>query len=345
MASDLTQASEPAFRLRIIVLGSCLVLANLGIWMWALILFRHSPVLLGNALIAYGFGLRHAVDADHIAAIDNVTRQLIQMGKRPLTLGLWFAIGHSTLVVIATLGTIVLSHTLQDHLEIWRNIGGVISTVISAGFLFILALINLLVLHSTWQTYRNVKKHGEEKPETIEKILAQKGVLARFLRPLFQLVSKSWHMVFLGFLFGLGFDTATEVSLLGLSASEASRGIAIASIMIFPALFAAGMSLIDTADGVLMTGAYQWAFVDPLRKLRYNIAITLVSVLVALVIGSIEVLNLVADQFNAQGKLWNLVASLGDNFNTLGFIVIGLFALAWAGSAVIYRYGKDKPSV
>ncbi|MFT8719465.1 HoxN/HupN/NixA family nickel/cobalt transporter [Acetobacter sp.] len=342
MVSDLAQGHKPALRLRIIMLGTCLVLTNLGIWVWSLVLFRHSPVLLGNALIAYGFGLRHAVDADHIAAIDNVTRQFIQMGKRPLTLGLWFAIGHSTLVVIATFGTIVLSHTLQDHLEIWRNIGGVISTVISAGFLFILALINLLVLYSTWQTYRNVKKHGEEKPETIEKILPQKGVLARFLRPLFQLVSKSWHMFFLGFLFGLGFDTATEVSLLGLSASEASRGIAIASIMIFPALFAAGMSLIDTADGVLMTGAYQWAFVDPLRKLRYNIVITLVSVLVALVIGSIETLNLIADQFNAQGKLWNLVSSLGESFNTLGFIFVGMFAVSWSGAVIVYRYRKTK---
>lgn len=345
MASDLALGHPPTLRLRIIVLGTCLVLANLGIWIWALVLFRHSPVLLGNALIAYGFGLRHAVDADHIAAIDNVTRQLIQMGKRPLTLGLWFALGHSTLVVIAAFSTIMLSNALQDRLEAWRNIGGVISTVISAAFLFILALINLLVLLSTWKTYRNARKHPEEKPENIEKLLEQKGILARLLRPLFKLVSKSWHMFFLGFLFGLGFDTATEVSLLGLSASEASRGIAVASIMIFPALFAAGMSLIDTADGVLMTGAYQWAFVDPLRKLRYNIAITLVSVLVALVIGSIETLDLIADQFNAQGKFWNIVSSLGDHFNTLGFVVIGMFALAWAGSAVIYRYGRRKQSV
>lgn len=324
------------------MLGICLLLANLGIWIWTLVLFRHSPVLLGNALIAYGFGLRHAVDADHIAAIDNVTRQLIQAGKRPLTLGLWFAMGHSTIVMIATFSTIMLSHTLQDRLDAWRDIGGVISTVVSATFLFVLALINLLVLLSTWKTYRNAKKHPEEKPDSIEKLLEQKGVLARFLRPLFKLVSKSWHMFFLGFLFGLGFDTATEVSLLGLSASEASHGIALASIMVFPALFAAGMSLIDTADGVLMTGAYQWAFVDPLRKLRYNIAITLVSVLVALIIGSIETLNLIADQFNIQGKLWNMMASLGESFNTLGFIVIALFALAWAGSAIIYRYGKYK---
>ncbi|MCH4092268.1 HoxN/HupN/NixA family nickel/cobalt transporter [Acetobacter sp.] len=345
MASDPARRRQAALPLRIIVLGTCLVLANLAIWFWALLLFRQSPVLLGNALIAYGFGLRHAVDADHIAAIDNVTRQFIQRGKRSLTLGLWFALGHSTLVVIATFGTIVLSHALQDHLGTWRDIGSVVGTLISAGFLFILALTNLLVLRSTWRTYRKLRDHPEENPDIFEKISEQNGVLTRFFRPLFRLISKSWHMFFLGFLFSLGFDTATEVSLLGLSASEASHGIAVASIMMFPALFAAGMSLVDTADGVLMTGAYQWAFVDPLRKLRYNIAITLVSALVALVIGSIEMLDLVADRFNLRGKLWNIAASLGEHFNTLGLIIIGMFVLACAGSALLYRYGKNKQPV
>lgn len=333
---------EKSLRLRISVLGLCLILANLALWVWSFVLLRDRPLLLGNALLAYGFGLRHAVDADHIASIDNVTRKFIQMGRQPLLTGFWFAIGHSLIVVLAALGTALLSQAMQDRFGAWRDIGSVTGTLISAGFLFALAITNFIVLRGAWRAWRHVKAGGAVEEIDIDALLAKGGVLARLLTPLFRLVSKSWHMVLLGFLFGLGFDTATEVSLLGLSASQASHGVSIATIMIFPALFAAGMALIDTADGVLMLGAYRWAFVDPLRKLRYNIIITLISVIVAIGIGSIETLKLLGDKIGFEGRFWQLVSLVSDSFNQIGFIVIGLFVLAWMLSLVFYRVDRRR---
>ncbi|GBQ09345.1 HoxN/HupN/NixA family nickel/cobalt transporter [Swaminathania salitolerans] len=323
-------------RTRVLALGGGLFAVNLGLWVWTFLLFRGHPLLLGNALLAYGFGLRHAVDADHIASIDNVTRKFVQMGRMPVLTGFWFAIGHSLIVVLAALGTALLSHALQDRFGAWRDIGSVASTLVSAGFLFALAVTNFVVLCGAWKAYRALRQ-GRSVAQIEQDALARGGLLARLLSPLFRLVTRSWHMVLLGFLFGLGFDTATEVSLLGLSASEATRGVSVASIMIFPALFAAGMALIDTADGVLMLGAYRWAFVDPMRKLRYNIAITLVSVIVAVGIGSIETLRLLGDRIGFSGAAWRVVIALSDSFNTIGFIVIGVFILAWGASLFLAR--------
>jgi len=324
------------------LLGVSLVLANLMLWVWSFMLLRDKPLLLGNALLAYGFGLRHAVDADHIASIDNVTRKFIQMGRQPLLTGFWFAIGHSLIVVLAALGTALLSQAMQSRFEAWRDVGSIAGTLISAGFLFALAITNFIVLRGAWRAWRHVQAGGAIEEIDIDAMLSRGGILARLLMPLFRLVSRSWHMILLGFLFGLGFDTATEVSLLGLSASQASQGISLATIMIFPALFAAGMALIDTADGVLMLGAYRWAFVDPLRKLRYNIIITLISVIVAVGIGSIETLKLLGDKIGFEGRFWRLVSFVSDSFNQIGFIVIGLFVLAWMLSLVFHRVEKRR---
>ena len=326
-----------SLRMRVTILGVALLLVNAALWIWSFILFRDRPLLLGNALLAYGFGLRHAVDADHIASIDNVTRKFIQMGRQPLLTGFWFAIGHSLVVVLAALGTALLSQAMQDRFGAWRAVGGMASTLISAGFLFALAITNFIVLRGAWRAWRHVRAGGAIEEEDIDALMSRGGILSRLLYPLFRLVSRSWHMVLLGFLFGLGFDTATEVSLLGLSASQASRGVSLSAIMIFPALFAAGMALVDTADGVLMLGAYRWAFVDPLRKLRYNIVITLVSVIVAVGIGSIETLKLLGDQIGFAGRFLNAVSALSDSFNQIGFIVIGLFVLAWMLSLLLHR--------
>ena len=321
----------------IIGIYSVLILANLAVWAWALLLFRDQPVLLGTALLAYGFGLRHAVDADHIAAIDNVTRKLMQEGKRPVGVGFFFALGHSTVVVLAAAAVAGTATALAGSFDQFTAIGGVVGTLISALFLFAIAIANLIILRGVWQTFQHVRRGGSYVEEDFDILLNSRGLLARLFRPLFRLITRSWHMFPLGFLFGLGFDTATEVALLGISATQAAKGISIWSIMVFPALFAAGMSLIDTTDGVLMLGAYDWAFIKPIRKLYYNLTITSVSVVVAVLIGGIEALGLLGDQLELQGWFWDGIGSLNDNFNTLGFAIIGLFIAAWALSYAIYK--------
>ncbi len=325
-----------SLRASVAAVYALLLLINLAAWAWAVLIFRHQPVLLGTALLAYGFGLRHAVDADHIAAIDNVTRKLMQEGKRPVTVGFFFAMGHSTVVILAAAGIALTAAAL--HLEKARSVGGIISTSVSAAFLFAIAVMNLLIFFSVWRTFRHVKRGGSFVEEDFDLLLNKRGFTARLFRPLFGLIRRSWHMFPLGFLFGLGFDTATEVALLGIAATQAAKGVSIWSIMVFPALFAAGMSLIDTTDGILMLGAYDWAYVKPIRKLFYNMTITLVSVVIAVLIGGIEALGLLMQQMQLSGPFWKVVGLLNDNFNSLGFIIIGIFVIAWVGSVFIYRY-------
>jgi nickel/cobalt transporter (NiCoT) family protein len=321
-------------------------LANLGVWGWAVLVFGDQPVLLGTALLAYGFGLRHAVDADHIAAIDNVTRKLMQEGKRPVGLGLYFALGHSTIVILAAAGVAGTATALAGSFDWFKAVGSVIGTGVSALFLFAIAAANLLILCGVWRTFQHVRKGGRYEEEDLDFLLNNRGLLARLFRPLFRLISKSWHMYPLGFLFGLGFDTATEVALLAVSATAAAKGVSIWSIMMFPALFAAGMSLIDTTDGILMLGAYNWAFIKPLRKLYYNLTITFVSVVVAVLIGGVETLGLMGDQFAIKGAFRDGLGALNGNFTALGVAIIGLFIAAWVGSVIVYRYtGLDKPQM
>jgi nickel/cobalt transporter (NiCoT) family protein len=314
-----------------------LAVANLVAWAWALIAFRAHPVLLGTAFLAYTFGLRHAVDADHIAAIDNVTRKLMQAGKRPVSVGFFFALGHSTIVVLASLTIAATTAALQSRFASLKEVGGLIGTGVSALFLFAVALANLIILGGVCRAFREVRRGGSYVEDDFDRLLAQRGLLARLFRPVFRLVTKSWHMYPLGFLFGLGFDTATEIAVLGISAAEASRGLSIWSIMVFPALFAAGMSLIDTTDGVLMLGAYGWAFARPIRRLYYNLTITAVSVLVAVIVGGIEVLGLIGGQLALDGPFWGFVGTLNDNFGALGYLIIAIFALSWLVSIAIYR--------
>jgi nickel/cobalt transporter (NiCoT) family protein len=327
-------------------LYTLLIVANVGVWVWAFYTFRHMPVMLGTALLAYSFGLRHAVDADHIAAIDNVTRKLMQEGKRPVGVGFWFSVGHSAVVVLVALAIAVTTTALAGTIGSWKNVGGIVSTSVSTLFLFAVAAMNIIILAGVWKTFRHVRRGGAFQDQDFDLLLNSRGLLARVFRPLFRVVTQSWHMLPLGFLFGLGFDTATEVALLGISATQAGQGMSIWSIMVFPALFAAGMSLIDTTDGVLMLGAYNWAFVKPMRKLYYNLVITAVSVVVAMLVGGIEGLRLIGDQLGLDGWFWDSVGALNDNFNGLGFAIIGVFILAWAVSLIIYRYaGLDELEV
>jgi high-affinity nickel-transport protein len=316
---------------------AALIAANIGCWIWAFVIFADNTMMLGTALLAWSLGLRHAVDADHIAAIDNVTRKLMQDGQRPLTVGFWFAIGHSGIVLIAAV-TIAIAANALSRVEAVGAIGGTIATIISATFLFTIAAMNLVILRSVVKTFNHVRNGGAYDDEDMDILLGNRGLLARIFRPLFRLVTRSWHMAPLGFLFGLGFDTATEVAILGLSAGQAANGLSISTVLIFPLLFAVGMALIDTADGALMMGAYQWAFVKPIRKLYYNITITLVSAIVALLIGGIEAAALLGDKLGLTGGIWTVAADLGEHFNSLGFFIVGLFALCWLVSWAIYRW-------
>src|SRR5271154_5450308 len=325
-------------RAKVIGIYGILLVFNLTVWLWAIVAFRPYPLLLGTALLAYGFGLRHAVDADHIAAIDNVTRKLMQEGKRPVGVGFFFAIGHSTVVILAAAGVAATATALAGSFDWFKAVGGVIGTSVSALFLFAIAAANLIILRGVWRTFRHVRQGGRYVEEDFDLLLNSRGLLARLFRPLFRLISRSWHMYPLGLLFGLGFDTATEVALLGISATAAAKGTSIWSIMLFPALFAAGMSLIDATDGILMLGAYNWAFIKPIRKLYYNLTITVVSVVVAVLIGGVEALGLLGDQFALKGAFWEGVGALNDNFTALGVAIIGLFIAAWVGSVIVYRY-------
>ena len=321
-------------------LFAVLILLNLASWAWALISFHAFPVLLGMALLAYTLGLRHAVDADHIAAIDNVTRKLMQQGQRPAGVGFYFSLGHSTIVVGLSIVIALTSIALKDRFQSLQAIGGTIGAAISAFFLLAIAAVNLVILFAIFRTFRAAKAGTPYVDEDLDLILAQRGFLGRIFRSLFRLINHSWQMYFVGFLFGLGFDTATEVGVLGISAAEASKGLTIWSILVFPALFTAGMALVDSLDSVLMVGAYGWAFVKPIRKLYYNMTITSVSIIVALIIGGIETLALVGDQFSLKGKFWDTVGSLNGNFGTLGFMVIGVFVVAWTVSLLIYRMNR-----
>ncbi len=327
-------------RARIAAIYGILLVFNVGAWVCASIAFRHYPVLLGTALLAYSFGLRHAVDADHIAAIDNVTRKLMQDGKRPVAVGFMFSLGHSTVVVLGAAAIAGAALTLQHRLDAFRNIAGVIGTLVSAFFLFAIAIVNLIILRSIYRTFVSVRRGEPYVEEDFNLLLAGRGFLSRMFRPVFRMITRSWHMYPLGFLFGLGFDTATEIGLLGISAAEAARGLSFWAILVFPMLFAAGMSLIDTTDNILMLGAYGWAFVKPVRKLYYNITITSVSVVVALVVGGIEAMGLMAAQFNLKGVVWDAVTRLNDNFGTLGYFIVGLFALSWIVSIAFYKWRR-----
>jgi nickel/cobalt transporter (NiCoT) family protein len=311
---------------------------NVAIWALAFIEFADRPTLLGTALLAYILGLRHAVDADHIAAIDNVVRKLMNENKRPLSVGLFFSLGHSTVVVLATVAIAFSAASLQARFATLRGTGGVIGTAVSATFLLLIALINVMILRNVWSSFQHVRRGASMEADHLNMLLAGEGLLARLFRPLFRVVSKSWHMYPLGFLFGLGFDTATEIGLLGISASQASQGMSPLLILIFPALFTAGMTLVDTTDGVFMIGAYGWAFVNPLRKLWYNLTITAISIAVAALIGGIEALGLIASKLNLTGAFWETINALNDDLAYFGLVTIALFLLSWVISALVFRW-------
>jgi high-affinity nickel-transport protein len=340
--ANLFNDKQENIRGKVFAVTLLLFVFNAAAWLWAIVAFHNYPVLLGAAALAYSFGLRHAFDADHIAAIDNVTRKFIQEGRRPVGVGLFFSLGHSTIVVALTVAIAVATTELQGRFETFKSFAGVVGTLVSALFLFAIAIANIIVLASVWWTFQTVKSGGRFVEEDLDLMLANRGLLGRLFRRFFRLIERSWQMYPLGVLFGLGFDTATEVGLLGISATQASQGLSIWSILVFPALFTAGMTLIDTTDSILMLSAYGWAFIKPIRKLYYNLTITAVSVIVAVIVGGLETLNLIGLQLGLAdgGRFWGAVGSLNDNFGVLGYVIVGVFLAAWAISYVVYRVNR-----
>jgi high-affinity nickel-transport protein len=314
-----------------------LIALNLGAWALAFWAFSSRPILLGTALLAFTFGLRHAVDADHICAIDNVTRKLMQERQRPLGVGFFFSLGHSTVVVALSLAIAVAAAIVKDQLPSLQQAGVLVGSSISATFLLLVGAINLIVLLEIFAAFARARSGQAIEDHTLDAMLDRRGLIGRFFRPLLKIVDRSWKMYPIGLLFGLGFDTATEVALLGIAAVEAGKGLPVFDILLFPLLFTAGMSLVDTTDGIVMLGAYGWAFVKPVRKLYYNLVITLVSVLVALIVGTIEAVSVVAFQLRLSGGMWDAIKAVNDNFGTLGFIIIGLFVGSWLVSIGIYK--------
>ncbi len=307
-------------------------------WAAALAMFHAQPVLLGLAVLAYSLGLRHAVDADHIAAIDNTTRKLMQSGQRPLGVGLFFSLGHSTVVILASVLVALGAGAATGSFGSLHSAGNLVGTLVSASFLLTIAVLNLMVLASIVGALRRARPGTlAQAAAGLPELLAQRGLLVRLCRPLFRLITRSWHMYPLGMLFGLGFDTATEIAVVGLAATQASNGLALGSTLLFPLLFAAGMSLVDTLDSTLMLGVYGWALIDPVRKLRYNLAITGLSVLIALLIAATELLGLAGERLNLTGPLWRVVAALTGHFAVIGYLIVGLFVLCWLASAGFTR--------
>ena len=345
LISKLLADGDSHLRSRLIGVYAFLIGANVLIWAWALGVLHDKPVLLGTALLAYSFGLRHAVDADHIAAIDNVTRKLMQQGQRPVGVGFYFSLGHSAVVVVLSVAVAFAATAVSGSFDSLKAFGDVVGTSISALFLFAIAILQHPRADLDLAHLQAVRRGEPFVENDFDLLLNSRGFLSRMFRPLFRLVSKSWHMLPIGFLFGLGLrhrDRSRAVRHFGHSGLE--RRLA-ATILVFPALFAAGMSLVDTTDGVLMLGAYGWAFMKPLRKLYYNMTITAVSVVVAVVVGGLETLNLIGDQLGLTdgGGFWGAIGAINDNFGILGYIIIGIFALSWIGSVAFYKFkGYDK---
>ena len=318
-----------------------ILLLNISAWSSALLLFQQHPLLLGTALLSFGLGLRHAVDADHIAAIDNVTRKLIQTGQHPIGVGFFFALGHSTIVLLACIAIAWTSAQLATRFDGVKEIGSLIGTLVSAFFLFVIAAVNALILWSTYKTWRRYKQTGHFTEESIDLLGPSTGLLGRLIKPAFRLISRSWHMYPLGFLFGLGFDTATEIALLGIAATQSTAGLSPWAIMVFPLLFCAGMTLVDTLNGHLMIGAYGWVQAQPERKILYNLTITGISVVTAVAIGLVEIVSLAGDTLMLQGFFVETAESISEHFSVLGFGIIVLYLLTWTTSFFLTRTKKN----
>jgi nickel/cobalt transporter (NiCoT) family protein len=324
------------YRQNLAIVYVVVAIMNAGAWLWALVAFADQPVLLGVGVVVYGLGLRHALDADHIAAIDNVTRKLLQEGRHFASIGFWFALGHSAVIFLATAALVAAAGSLKQ-LQEFREVGGIISTAVSGLFLLLVAMMNICVLLAIIRTMRRMRAGHAVEAHELDALFSGKGLISRFARPLFRCVSRPWHMALLGFLFGLSFDTASEVALFAISATQAAHGVSFCSTLVYPMLFAAGMSLLDTTDGVVMVGAYHWAVADPLRKLSYNLTITLMSIAIAVFIGGVQLCMLAVRWLKLRGPFATGATTLSENSNYFGIAIVAVFMLAWLASVVTFQ--------
>jgi nickel/cobalt transporter (NiCoT) family protein len=329
------------------------IIAVLHLVGWTLVFFVNPAALsvggkafgIGVGVTAYTLGLRHAFDADHIAAIDNTTRKLMNDGQRPLAVGFFFSLGHSTVVsalaaLLAT-GLKAIAGPVETDSSALHHYTGLIGTSISGVFLYLIAVVNVAILVGILRVFARMRRgdYDPEKDEAeLERQLENRGLINRLLGRFTKSITKSWHMYPVGLLFGLGFDTATEIALLVLAGTSAAAGLPWYAILCLPVLFTAGMCLLDTIDGSFMNFAYGWAFLNPVRKIYYNITITALSVAVALLIGSVELLNLFAGQFGWRGTFWDWIGRL--DLNSVGFVIVGLFVLTWLVALLVWRYGR-----
>lgn len=297
-----------------------------------------SALLAGLGVVAYVFGLRHGVDADHIAAIDNTTRKLMQESQRPFSVGFWFSLGHSTIVVGLIVALVFATRTVVGHIPLLQSGGAVLGTAVSGVFLWLIGVINIVIVLNIYRIFKEMKRGNMDQNE-LESLLDNRGFLNRYFRPLFRIVKKPWQIYPIGVLFGLGFDTATEIGLIAISVGiGVSSSIPVWMILVLPYMFTCGMVLVDTTDGVTMRVAYGWAFLNPLRKIYYNLTVTVISVLVALAIGSAELLQVIATELRLTGPPWRWLSSL--DFETMGFAIIILFLVSWLVSAAIWKYKR-----
>ena len=296
---------------------------------------------VGTGLLAYTLGMRHAFDADHISAIDNTTRKLMAEGKRPLSVGFFFSLGHSSVVfalaILLNFGIRALNSQVSNNGSGLHHYTSLVGTIVSGSFLYLIAILNVVVLVSIVKIFFGLRA-GQFDQEELERQLNARGMMNRFFGPLARRIDTPWKMYPLGFLFGLGFDTATEIALLVVAGTSVAAGLPFWAILSLPVLFAAGMSLLDTADGSFMNFAYGWAFSNPVRKVYYNITITGLSVGVAFVIGTIELLAVLQTEFNLTGGIWNYAARF--NINSAGFFIVGLFVVTWVVALGVWRFGR-----
>ncbi len=327
---------RPTWTRRILPTLAFVAALNICAWLALFGVAGHDVTLLGIGAMAYFLGLRHAFDADHIAAIDNVTRKLRQDGQRPVATGLFFSLGHSTVVIVLSLLLALAARETESHMGALRDLGGLFGTVVSALFLTLIGLVNLRILIQLLRALKR-SREGDIDLSASEVPMAAGGLMSRLFGRLYRNIHASWQMYPLGFLFGLGFDTATEIAILGLSAGLAQHGdMHLLGVMAFPLLFTAGMSLMDTLDGLVMLRIYDWAMADALRKLFFNTTITGLGVVVALLVGGIEWMQLLASRLGWDSGVWGVLENL--DFGTLGLLITALMVLSWGAAAMYYRH-------
>jgi len=311
---------------------------GLSVYLSIIIARDYAPILAGLGIVTYVLGLRHGVDADHIVAIDNTIRKLLQDDQKPFSVGLWFSLGHSTVVTGLIVALVFATQSVVGALPVLRSGGAIIGTMVSGVFLWLMALVNVVIVLGIFRIWKGMKK-GDLDQDELDNLLENRGFLNRYFRPLFRIVKKPWQIYPIGCLFGLGFDTASEIALLGISVGVGlSSAVPLWTIIILPLTFTCGMVLVDASDGVLMRVAYGWAFLNPLRKIYYNLKVTLISILVAVVIVTLELLSVLANELRLSGPFWTLLSSL--NFESIGYGIIGIFLSAWIVLLAYWKYKR-----